>query len=387
MNRRIVPRRRRSCFVALLAAIVPHVGVGEGVAQQADDLCRATLESARGAPAETPWSNPVNGLQARIVLKRTHVFAGTPIISPFLELRNVTNVMNPMPVHWTRESMKFRVLDAQGRELPEAPSAHSGPVIDKIDLVLPLRSTLTFDVSMGGLGISPDKAGQLETWVFKRDDKEYYLHAVVEIPESAPERDRNGYARPWHGKIEMPRVLVPLKPDKLDPAKVGPLIQELGTRMLRANWDLSEEASRVLSLVDDPRVIPWYVKAVDSRDRALKYAALDRLAKFNSDAAIEGIKKAMPRKAGDKENDSLHVIAAEALSRSPHPEAKNFLLTLWNDPNHYVRWTVADTLGTMQTKESLDLLKKMLHDPDEGVRNKAKDSLESRTEKPENRPK
>ena len=25
---------------------------------------------------------------------------------------------------------------------------------------------------------------------------------------------------------------------------------------------------------------------------------------------------------------------------------KKFLLTLWNDPNHHVRWTVADTLGT-----------------------------------------
>jgi hypothetical protein len=46
------------------------------------------------------WSNAVNGLQARIALKRTSVFNGTPVISSFLELRNVSRVMNPMNVAW-----------------------------------------------------------------------------------------------------------------------------------------------------------------------------------------------------------------------------------------------------------------------------------------------
>jgi hypothetical protein len=349
------------------------------------------------AHAESPWSQAINGLQARIVLKWTAVYNGTPIISPFLELRNVLNRVNPMKLAWRRAKMKFRVVDAQGHELSRPGNGHSGPVVDQLDLVLPYRGMLSFDASIGGLGVYSDKAGQLEDWVFDRDDKDYYLRVVLEMPGSG--RGRDEFAVPWEGKIEIPPVLVPLKPAKMDPAKVGPLIEKLGSKMLGTDWDDSEEAVRALSLIDDPRVIPWYVKAMDTDDRQLKHSALERLARFNSDAAMEGIKKAMRRpvdREGDKDhkipeavrlrsredNEVLRHCAADALLRSPHPEAKKLLLTMWNDPYREVRVIVLEALDKMHTKESPELLKKMSHDADEGVRNQAVEYLELRTGEP-----
>lgn len=375
---------RRLPLALALAALYMSLSLSaaENDWQQAFDLYDAAVERPAGPPVEAPWSKAVGGLQARIVLKRREVFGGTQIISPFLELRNVSNVMNPMKVAWTRQSMKFRVLDAQGHQLKEGPSAHSGPVVEKLDLLLPVNSTLSFDISMGGLGVSGDEAGQLETWVFDRDDKNYYLHAVLEIPEG--KRGKDEFAVPWDGRIEMPRVLVPLKPMKLIPAKVGPLIETLGARMLTANSDVSDEAIRALSLIDDPRVIPWYLKAMDTDRYELKYAALDRLARFNSDAALDGIKKAM-RRTNEKDNDTFRHLAAESLLRSPHPGAMKLLLTMWDDPYREVRVQVVEALGKMKSDESFELLKKMSHDPDEGVRNQAIDCLESRTKKLETR--
>ena len=75
------------------------------------------------------WSKPVEGLRARILLKWTEVFEGTPMISTFLEFQNVSDVMGGMMVAWRREKMKFRVLDAQGHEpsQPQGVGGHSGP--------------------------------------------------------------------------------------------------------------------------------------------------------------------------------------------------------------------------------------------------------------------
>ena len=339
------------------------------------------IVAACTAQADAPWSKPVNGLQARIFLKRTEVFQGTPIIATFLELRNVSNVMNPMRVAWTRRGMKLRVLDSKGREVTPGPVAHSGPVVDKLDLLLPLRSTLAFDVSEGGWGVFADKAGQLETWTFERDDQDYYLHAVLEVAEGR--RARDGFTLPWHGKLEIPRVLVPLKPEKLDPATLGPLIEKLGRKMFSGDCDVSQEAVRALSLVDDPRVVPWYVKAMDTDQYDLKFAALDRLARFNSDAAIEGIKQGMRPQKDERDKDVIRHLAASALLRSPHPQAKKLLLTMRDDPYREVRVIVVEALGKMHDKESLDLLEKLSHDADKGVREQAAECLESRTKKPE----
>ena len=65
-------------------------------------------------PAGGEWSAAVNGLQARLVLKRTEVVNGTPIISTYLELRNVSDG-GPILLQGRNVKQDFKVIDADGR--------------------------------------------------------------------------------------------------------------------------------------------------------------------------------------------------------------------------------------------------------------------------------
>ena len=112
-----------------------------------------------------------------------------------------------MKLAWRREKMKFRVVDAQGASFSGPGTLTPGRLLNRLDLVLPYRGMLSFDASMGGLGVYGDKAGQLEDWVFDRDDKDYYLQVVLEM--RGGDRGRDEFAVPWEGKIESPRSWSP----------------------------------------------------------------------------------------------------------------------------------------------------------------------------------
>ena len=121
--------------------------------------------AAAAKPEQSAWSAAVNGLQARLMLKRTAVVNGTPIISTYLELRNVANVGNPMLLRGANAKQEFKVIDADGRALPPPASMEfDGKTggIGGIDLVIPWHGTLSFDISGCGLGIPADKAGLID---------------------------------------------------------------------------------------------------------------------------------------------------------------------------------------------------------------------------------
>ena len=104
-------------------------------------------------PAEASWSKAINGLEARVTLKRTEVNNGTPILSTFLELRNVSDRGNPMKLSWSSEKLKPRVIDDNGRELPTAHGSYDGPAFGSRGLVIPRGRTVSLDISCRGLGI------------------------------------------------------------------------------------------------------------------------------------------------------------------------------------------------------------------------------------------
>ncbi len=317
---------------------------------------------------------------------------GTPILSTYLELQNVSDVGNPMKVAWRRNGMVFRVVDADGTELPKAMGPYSGGGFHAHDLVLPFDSTLSFSISCSGLGIPADKAAVIDlggsiNWVIEDDKNDHYFEASFQVPRS--KRERDDPTRPWHGRIELSRIQIPLKAPRLDQARIGELIEELGTQMLGKNGTVSDRAVRSLSMIEDERVIPWYLKAMDTDSYSLKFAALSRLARFKGDEALRGLKKGMKTRGADIGNcttdagaaqsaNNVRHAAAGALSRSQHPDAKRLLLSMWNDPYDGVRITVLHALGKMASEESLELLRRMAKDADERVRNEAKRYLKLR---------
>jgi hypothetical protein len=338
------------------------------------------------------WSADVNGLMARLVLKRTQVSNGTPIISTCLMLRNVSDVMNPISIPWNDKLMKFRVVDAEGNEGNKM-GVFDGPVLDgTVTLVLPIRGELSFDFSSCGCGIPGDKAaliclGSDSMWTIEPNEGDYFLHAILEVAESNTPGGEP--TRPWHGRIELPPFKIPLQGEPMDDATIEGRIKELGPKMLDANARVAEEAEREMSLIDDPRVIDWYLQLLATDQYGAKFRAVDRLSRFVDDRAFDGLKRATTTRGDDLGNiastitatqsaENIRHFAFQALARSPHPDAKPLLLTMWNDPDASVRLTVLHALGKMDAPESLDLLQKMSADRDKMVRTEAQRYLKER---------
>jgi hypothetical protein len=354
--------------------------------------------SAAAAAAEggdqAPWSEPYNGLRARLFMRRSHVSNGTGIVVTHLELNNVSDIGNPILVTVHGQSMTFRVTDADGRDVPMASGPFSGRDFGTPELVLPHDSSIRFRIGPRGWGIPADQAALVDLgpsfgWALPRDGKAYYLQAVLEIAKVNGDRGERGIR--WHGRLDLPRVRIPTEPEPVDvdPATLGRLIEELGGKMLAEDSRVSEPAMRELSLIDDPRVIQWYVKAVKTDRYGLKFNALDRLSRLEGDEALEGLKIGMATQGADLGHTTTPAVGASlaenirhqtagALARSPHSQAKALLLSMEEDPASAVRITVIQAAARMKTPESLALLKRHTQDSDPAVREEAARLLELR---------
>ncbi len=334
---------------------------------------------------EVVWSQESNGLQAQLSMRRSHVSNGTGIIVTYLELKNVSDIGNPMLVTVGRESMTFRVTNADGGDVPMINGPFSGMEFGSPELVLPHDSSIRFRIGPRGWGIPGDQAALVDLgptfgWVLPRDGKQYYLQAMLEVAKEKDDRKERGIR--WHGRLDLPRVRIPTEPEPVDPATLGPLIDDLASKMLAKDARVSDAATRGLSLIDDPRVIPWYVKAIKTDSYSLKFNALDRLSRLEGDEALEGLKIGMDTRGEDIGNCSTPAVArslavnirhaaAGALARSPHPQAKALLLSRHDDPATAVRITVIQAAARMDTPESLELLKRHTRDADATVRDEA----------------
>lgn len=175
----------------------------------------------------------------------------------------------------------------------------------------------------------------------------------------------------------------------LDPVKMGELIESLGKQMLaQVGHSENRETTMALKAIQDERVIPYFRAALGTNDYEMKFHALDALATFNSDLALDGLKEGMKTAGTNVGNtttpalanqlaDNIRHSAGVALSRSPHPDALKFLVEQQNDPYYGVRLDVAHALGSkMNPAEAIPILEKMADDPNEMVSGQAKRYLQ-----------
>jgi HEAT repeat protein len=372
------PQSQARRLVAYVIAVLMSISLSTGTASASSD--------------QAAWSEASNGLRARLSTRRSHVSNGTGIVVTHLELNNVSDMGTPMLVTVHRQSLTFSVTDADGRNVPVGGSSYSGMDFGTPELVLPYDSTIRFRIGPRGWGIPADQAALVDLgssfgWALPRDGKAYYLQAVLDIAEVKDDRSERGTR--WQGRLDLPRVRIPTESEGVDPATLGPLIDELGAKMLAKDSRVSETAVRELSLIDDARVILWYVKALKTDSYNLKFKALDRLSRLGGDDALDGLKIGMATRGDDIGNCTTPAVAADlainirhqaaiALARSPHPQAKVLLLSMENDPATAVRITVIQAAGRMKTPESLTLLKRRAQDNDPAVRGEAARLLELR---------
>jgi hypothetical protein len=181
-----------------------------GVVALAIFVCVNALASGDETDDAPGWSQPVDGLQARLVPARQRAVNETPIIVTYLELRNVSDRATAiaLPIDGEDVVMEFSVVDAAGKSVPP----DSGPFDElraDVGMVrIPYDSTLRLNVAHRGAGIPKGYAahldlGALANWEFKPGDKgTYFLKGKVTVKQSDAER--------WSGTLLLPAVKLPI---------------------------------------------------------------------------------------------------------------------------------------------------------------------------------
>ena len=174
-------------------------------------LVKETISAVRSAHGDAAgaWSAAGGPLQGRLVLVRSGMSNGTPIITAYLDLRNVAGGDNTVEVSPERARATWTVTDADGKTVaPINPSGTGGQM--PFDLVtLPARSSARLTLSKPGAEIAKKQDGHLVIepdweWVFGRaDGKAYYLQGKF---EAKPTGERGQ----WSGTLDLPRVRIPI---------------------------------------------------------------------------------------------------------------------------------------------------------------------------------
>ena len=157
------------------------------------------------------WSEPVNGIQGRLLIRKGVEVNGTKMVHVYLELRNILDVATPIEVYFDPvRSIRSQMVDAAGKSVAQYPSPADIESPLPFFLALPFDSMLRFRISVSGYGV-PRAAGtniQLMggNWLIRLDDKgEYFLEGTF---VSQPTNPRPGQ-RVWQGTLKLPKVTIP----------------------------------------------------------------------------------------------------------------------------------------------------------------------------------
>jgi hypothetical protein len=175
-----------------------------------------------------------------------------------------------------------------------------------------------------------------------------------------------------------------------DSAALGKLIEEHGETMLRAQGEKEGDAAVLaLAWIDDPRVVPYFSRALSLRSYTLKFIALHVLGKFPTNEAFAALQAGMKTRAADFDSGeqsaasaaNIRTAAAGALSRSEHPKAREYLMAQYRDEAEGVRITVLHALAARSLDETKSLLLEMAKDESPRVRELAQRYLSQATTK------
>ncbi len=157
------------------------------------------------------WSQPVNGLRARIsLLPDTH--GESPIFKVFIEMQNVVNIMGQRTIRFSPSRLELRVVDPAGGEVTAVEPTYNGLSPNWKDTILPHGGTIKFNATYPGAGyLRPSfmaiDLGPSRIWPLALDGT-YFVSGKLVIP---PQKGDHPFLD-WSGTIEMPMVIVRAAP-------------------------------------------------------------------------------------------------------------------------------------------------------------------------------
>lgn len=153
------------------------------------------------------WSEPVNGLSARLSLERD---MKSPFLKVFIEIKNRAEVMGGRKIRFSPDKVSLAVLDAKGEPLEKATGPYDGMSPNWDTLILPYGGTLRFQISFPGLGYHPGKdkvlidLGPSQCWSIP-DGKRFFLSGQLSILK---EQGDHPYMD-WSGVLNLPAIPIP----------------------------------------------------------------------------------------------------------------------------------------------------------------------------------
>jgi hypothetical protein len=200
---------------------------------------------AQTAEAPDAWSKPVNGLQARLFFAVKETINGTPIITTYLELRNVSDNANPLELPFDPPDLQleFSATDAAGKAVSPAKGPFRELRADQGMMRIPFDGLLRVNIAHRGAAIPKDYAAHLDlgadaaidgsddapaVWDFKNRDKQtYHLQAKLTVKKKNKTQ--------WAGTIMIPKVKLPTSgSNKADGAQSREEELELAIKMKAA---------------------------------------------------------------------------------------------------------------------------------------------------------
>ncbi len=266
---------------------------------------------------------PAGPTSAAIQFTPVEITHGTLVLHTSITLQN-TPPSSPQP-HLQNIWVHLTVTNQQGQPLaPLIPPKSPEPVLLGSYNPSTPQSTLsltqfTHIAQPSGPCILQTKAG---TWRFDQPNEDYFLQGVLTFSAQAPTPDAPS--------ITLPKTKIPTNLPPLDPAQTAHRIQELAPLLFDSDTQ-GQGARKNFSLITDPKTIPWLRALLNSGDPDLKLYALDLLARYDTDEALNAITGVLTPfgtkfdspfvYAGDTYPTLIKIAACQALARSKHPRA------------------------------------------------------------------
>lgn len=202
---------RRDKFLLVLLLLLFLAGCASVQSPSATSPSRTVI-------ADVGWSQPVNGIKARLSFEKGDLFVGTRITRVFLELRNVTDNANPLYFSFSPVFMTTRLFDAAGKPVPVSGTSCSIMMLPPYNVCLPHNSSVKLDVTLVGWGVPPNQRAIVGScggpWVIgKNDPADYWLGGTFK--SEMPEKDKlpDSLFDVWQGTIEIPKARVDVLDD------------------------------------------------------------------------------------------------------------------------------------------------------------------------------
>ena len=167
------------------------------------------VSSAFASDNEAPWSPPVNGLRARLLILPAEI-PNSPFCRVLIEMQNVDDVAGQKKIRFSPDRIDLHVVDKSGRELPVANEPYDGMSPLWEPTLLPYAGTISFQISFPGLGYRPGDnvivdVGPSKAWVIPQDGSTYTLSGRFSVQEQQGDHPRID----WSGTLELPKIEIP----------------------------------------------------------------------------------------------------------------------------------------------------------------------------------